>query len=156
VYHHGGQGLSDENFILAEYFASRGYIVVASNFHLPFKNKIYGYEGIVFDDTELPKSVIQFTKTLTISEQLYFIGHSSGAQVGFKFLYEDDWANAFVSLGTTLDGYSVDDLKSEDGWSKLSKIIDEHKLDYAIQILMIANTQKEKKFPFSMNCQMLQ
>lgn len=147
VYHHGGQGLSDENFILAEYFASKGYIVVASNFHLPFKNKIYGYEGMEFDDTALPKSVIQFAKTLTISDQLYFIGHSSGAQVGFKFLYEDHWASAFVSLETTLEGRPVEYLKSEDGWPKLSNIIDENKLDYSIPILMIANTQEEKAFP---------
>ena len=147
VYHHGGQGLPDENFILAEYFASRGYIVVASNFHLPFENKMYGYEGIEFDDTALPKSVIQFAKTLTTSDQLYFIGHSAGAQVGFKFLYENNWANAFISLETTLEGRAVDYLKSEDGWPKLSDIIDEHKLDYSIPILMIANTQEEKSFP---------
>lgn len=147
VYHHGGQGLSDENFVMAEYFASRGYIVVSSNFHLPFKHKIYGYEGYVFNDTELPKSVIQFAKTLTTNDQLYFIGHSSGAQVGFKFLHESNWADGFISLETTLEGRDVAYLKSEDGWPKLSNIIDEHKLDYAIPILMIANTREQKSFP---------
>ncbi|MEQ9404238.1 MAG: hypothetical protein RIM99_11660 [Cyclobacteriaceae bacterium] len=147
VYHHGGQGLSDENFVLAEYFASLGYIVVTSNFHLPFEDKIYGYEGIEFDDTALPKSVIRYAQTLTTSDRLYYIGHSAGAQVGFKFLYERGWADAFVSLETTLEGRPVDYLKSEDGWPKLSNIIDEHKLDYTIPILMIANTQEEKAFP---------
>ncbi|WP_157637873.1 alpha/beta hydrolase family protein [Flexithrix dorotheae] len=147
VYHHGGQGLSDENFILAEYFASRGYIVVTSNFHLPFENKVYGYEGIEFDDTTLPKSVIQFAKTLTTNDQLFFIGHSAGAQVGFKFLHENNWANAFVSLETTLEGKPVDYLKSEDGWPELFDTIDRHKLDYSIPILMLANTQEDKPFP---------
>ncbi len=147
VYHHGGQGLSDENFILAEYFASRGYIVVSSNFHLPFENKVYGYEGIEFDDTSIPKSVIQFAKTLTTNDQLFYIGHSAGAQVGFKFLYEDNWANAFVSLETTLEGRPVDYLYSEDGWPELSDTIDSHKLDYSIPILMIANTVEDKPFP---------
>ena len=159
VYHHGGQGLSDENFLMAEFFASRGYIFVSSNFHLPFENKIYGYEGVVFDDTELPKSVIQFAKTLTTNDQLYFIGHSSGAQVGFKFLYEHSWVDAFISLETTLEGRDPAYLKSEDGWPKLAKIIDEHKLYYKIPILMIANTQEEKPFPLFdelVNSQMIQ
>jgi pimeloyl-ACP methyl ester carboxylesterase len=147
VYHHGSQGLSDENFILAEYFSSRGYIVVASNFHLPFKNKWYGYDGADFDETALPKSVIQFARTLTTNDKLYFIGHSAGAQLGFEFLYEKKWANAFVSLETTMEGRPTDYLKSDDGWPRLSKIIDEHKLDYSIPILMIANTQDEKPFP---------
>lgn len=147
VYHHGGQGLSDENFILAEYFASRGYIVISSNFHLPFETKMYGYEGVVFDDTALPKSVIQFAKTLTTNDQLYFIGHSMGAQIGFKFLYEDHWADGFVSLETTLEGRPVEYLRSEDGWPRLTKVIDKHKLDYSIPILMIANTREEKLFP---------
>jgi len=159
VYHHGGQGLSDENFLLAEFFASRGYIVVSSNFHLPFENKIYGYEGVVFDDTELPKSVIQFAKTLTTNDQLYFIGHSSGAQVGFKFLHDSSWVDAFISLETTLEGRDPAYLKSEGGWPKLAKIIDEHKSDYTIPILMIANTQEEKSFPLFdelLNSQMIQ
>ncbi|MEP1033786.1 hypothetical protein [Ekhidna sp.] len=159
VYHHGGQGLSDENFLMAEYFASKGYIVVSSNFHLPFENKTYGYEGVDFDDTELPKSVIQFAKTLTTNDQLYFIGHSSGAQVGFKFLHESHGVDAFISLETTLEGRDPAYLKSEDGWPKLAKIIDEHKLDYVIPILMIANTQEEKSFPLFdelQNAQMIQ
>jgi len=144
VYHHGGQGLSDENFILAEYFASRGYVVVSSNFHLPFKDRVYGYEGVVFDDMELPKSVIEFARTLT-TNQLYFVGHSAGAQVGFKLLYDPNWVDAFVSLETTLEGREVDYIK--DGWSKLHKVIDTHKTDYSIPVLMVANTMENKPFP---------
>ncbi len=147
VYHHGGQGLSDENFILSEYFSSRGYIVVSSNFHLPFKNRIYGYEGMDFDDTELPKSVITFAKTLTTDSKLYFIGHSAGAQVGFKFLHQENWVDAFISLETTLEGREVEYLKSEDGWPELSNIIETHKADYSIPILMVANTMEQKSFP---------
>lgn len=147
VYHHGGQGVPDENFVLAEYFASRGYIVVSFNYHLPFENKRYGYEGKNFEDTALAKSVIEFAKTLTTSDVSYFIGHSIGAQIGFKFLYQDNWANAFISLETTMEGFPADYLKSEEGWPEEANIIADHKLEYAIPILMIANTREQKSFP---------
>ncbi len=147
VYHHGGQGLSDENYIMAEYFASNGYIVVSSNFHLPFEDKMYGYEGIEFDDTALPKTVINFAKTLTSNNALYFIGHSAGAQVGFKFLFNDNVVKAFVSLETTMEGRPVDYLLSEDGWPELAHTIQDHQLDYTLPILMLANTQTAAPFP---------
>ncbi|MFY0690061.1 MAG: hypothetical protein JXQ90_23010 [Cyclobacteriaceae bacterium] len=147
VYHHGGQGEPDENFVLAEYFASRGYIVVSSNFHLPFENKWYGYDGKEFDEIALAKSVIAFAKTLTTSDESYFIGHSIGAQIGFKFLYQDNWANAFISLETTMEGFAADYLKSEEGWPEEANIIADHKLEYSIPILMIANTREQKSFP---------
>ena len=132
---------------MAEYFASRGYIVVAFNYHLPFEKKRYGYEGKEFEDTSLSKSVIEFAKTLTTSDVSYFIGHSIGAQIGFKFLYQNNWANAFISLETTMEGFPADYLKSEEGWPVEANIIADHKLEYTIPILMIANTREQKYFP---------
>jgi hypothetical protein len=116
VYHHGAQSSSDENFVLAEYFASRGYVFVSSNFHLPFEKRMYGYEGVIFDDTKLPKTLLDFSKKLIEHHnKVIFIGHSAGAQVGFKFLYNED-IDAFVSLETTMEGEEKEDLFSEDGW----------------------------------------
>ena len=147
IYHHGDQGLSDENFILAEYFASRGYIVVSSNYHLPYENYSYGSSGGSENDwTELPKRVTQFARTLTTSNEIYFIGHSMGAQKGFKYLYQTGWANAFVSLETTLELWDSTKIKSS--WPELSKLIKLHEKDYSIPILMIANTRKDKPFEF--------
>jgi len=42
VYHHGNQGLSVENTIMGEYFASKGYSFISANFHLPYPNTIFG------------------------------------------------------------------------------------------------------------------
>ena len=105
VYHHGNQGPSDENYLMAEYFASRGYIFVSANFELPFANHSFGYrEGnIKKPNTSTPKKLIEFAKSISSSEQLFYVGHSYGAQVGFCILHEEGLADAFVSMETTME-----------------------------------------------------
>ncbi|MCB0409323.1 MAG: hypothetical protein KDD29_03835 [Flavobacteriales bacterium] len=147
IYHHGAQGLSDENFVLAEYFASRGYIVVSSNYHLPYKNETYGYsEGSEKEDINLTKRVIEFARSLTTSNEVYYIGHSLGAQIGFSFLHEQGWANAFVSMETTLEFW--DSTKIKEMWPKLDSLMSQYEKDYSLPILMLANTRENKPFNF--------
>lgn len=145
VYHHGAQGLSDENFLLAEYFASRGYIVVSSNFHLPLKDKTYGNSnGRKSEAVNLTKCVIDFAKSLTSTKEIFYIGHSWGAQVGFSFLYEPEWVNAFVSMETTLEFWSEEEVAKK--WSSLQKILAQHKREYMMPCLYLANTMKDQPF----------
>lgn len=75
-YHHGAQGLSDENYLMAEYFASHGYLFVSANFHWPFKDKTYGFSSLSDYNNRATKRLIEFSKSISNSEQLYFIGHS--------------------------------------------------------------------------------
>ncbi len=152
IYHHGAQAASDDNFILSEYFASRGYIVISANFHLPFESRTYGYEGVKFDDTKLPRRLMEFAQTL-VSEnsKVYYFGHSAGAQVGFKFLHEVDRLDGFVSLETTMEETKLRWLAklyllSKFGWPDLAKEINKHKDEYDFPIFMIANTRADKSF----------
>jgi predicted alpha/beta-hydrolase family hydrolase len=147
VYHHGAQGMSDENFVLAEYFASKGFIVVASNFHLPYERETYGHsEGSEFEEIHLAKAVIKFARNLSSKNEVYFIGHSMGAQIGFSFLYEQGWANAFVSMETTLEFWGAN--KIEKMWPTLNILMKDHQKDYSLPILMFANTRENKPFDF--------
>ncbi len=147
VYHHGAQGLSDENFILAEYFASRGYIVVSSNYHLPCEGKTYGhFSGIKDEAIHHSKSVTRFARNLTKNKKTFYIGHSWGAQTGITYLHEKGWADAFVSLETTLEFW--DSLKIETTWPQLNKVMKEHKKDYELPMLFVANTQNDEPFSF--------
>ena len=147
IYHHGAQGLSDENFVLAEYFASRGYIVVSSNYHLPYEKMTYGSsQGSEKEDIALTKRVLEFAQSLSSNENVYFVGHSWGAQVGFSLLYEKALANAFVSMETTLE--FSDSTKIESTWPKLNNLMNLHEKDYSLPILIIANTGNDKPFEF--------
>jgi len=136
IYHHGSQGNSDENVVLAEYFASRGYIVVSSNYHLPYENDNYGHsEGSENEAINLTKKVIEFARSLTTIDEVYFIGHSWGAQVGFSLLHERGWANAFVSMETTLEDKSTKDIKLE--WPSLDSLMHIHEKNFSLPILML-------------------
>ncbi len=55
VYHNGSQGHPFENFAMAEYFASRGFIFMAASFELQFENCAFGmlpYERYITDEEE--------------------------------------------------------------------------------------------------------
>lgn len=147
IYHHGGQGLPDENYIMAEYFASRGYIFISSNFHLPYEGMDYGSSSGVSDLSSFPKRLTTFAKKLTTSDKIFFIGHSWGAQVGLTYLYEEGWASGFVSLETTIE-FKKDNLEIKQKWPNVYKIIKNDYQKFSIPILLIANTREDKKFTF--------
>lgn len=149
VYHHGNQSPSDENYLMAEYFTSRGYIFVSANFELPFAGHHFGFrEGnLKKPNTSTPKKVIEFAKSLSKSQQLFYIGYSYGAQVGFCMLYEKGFADAFVSLETTMEfKRPLGHVKNI--WPIVYNTVLEHQRDYQLPILMIANTRENPPFTF--------
>lgn len=147
VYHHGTQGVSDENYVMAEYFASKGYIFVSANFHLPYSNVIFGLTESVTNDQSRIKTVIEFAKTLSSSQHTFYTGHSWGAQTGWCFLHEKDWADAFVSLETTIE-FKTDTAQIKDMWPFVYDVVKTKKSKYEIPILMFANTQVDEPFHF--------
>jgi hypothetical protein len=77
VYHHGSQGMTDENSIMAEYFASRGYIFVSANFHLPYPNTIYGLLPYDLEkdnkhNQSSARNVIHFAKSISTNNQVFY------------------------------------------------------------------------------------
>src|SRR5690606_34502193 len=108
VYHHGSQGLSDENSIMAEYFASHGYIFISCNFHLPYPDMPFGLlpydlETKSKHNQSSAKTILKFARNLAQDKGVYFIGHSWGAQEGWCFLNEENYADAFISMETTIE-----------------------------------------------------
>lgn len=150
VYHHGTQGVSDENYVMAEYFASRGYIFVSANYHLPYPQTIYGLTESVTSNQSSEKTVIKFANTLSFGKHTFYAGHSWGAQTGWCFLNEAGWADAFVSLETTIE-YKEDSLQIKDMWPYVYETIKTKKSNYTIPILMFANTQVDEPFWFFEN-----
>ncbi|MBK9592579.1 MAG: hypothetical protein IPO32_14145 [Crocinitomicaceae bacterium] len=150
VYHHGTQGVSDENYVMAEYFASKGYIFVTANFHLPYTELIYGLSESVTNDQSKIKTVIDFAKTLSSNQHTFYAGHSWGAQTGWCFLHEGDWADAFVSLETTIE-YKTDTAQIKDMWPYVYDVVKTKNRKYEIPILMFANTQLDEPFHFFKN-----
>ena len=147
VYHHGSQGLSDENFVMAESFASKGYAFVSANFHLPRAGQPYGlHEGITDDDAAL-RAVIRFARALTTNDTLFFIGHSWGAQVGWCRLHEPGLAQAFVSMETTLEGKTdLDEIR--DKWPFVHEALTTRGRTLPIPVLHFACTGSDGPFTY--------
>ena len=155
VYHHGAQGLSDENFVMAEYFASKGFLVIAANFHLPYAGLGYGsvrYSGSSPPPVEITntKALINFAKTISKNENIIYIGHSWGAQIGWIFLHEKEWVDAFVSMETTIE-FQNEEAKIKEMWSDVYNALKVQKNQFSIPILLFANTRKDKPFDFFSN-----
>ncbi len=147
VYHHGSQGLSDENVAMAEHFASRGWGFVSANFHLPRADMPYGLHEGVTDDHAALRAVIAFARSLTTSDDLFFVGHSWGAQVGWCSLREPGLARAFVSMETTLE--SKTDLNEiADKWPFLYEAFTLRDSKLAIPVLHFANTRRDEPFAY--------
>ncbi len=155
IFHHGSQAASDDNYILAEYFASRGYIVLASNFHLPYPNTPFGLLPYELEkqnkhNQSAAKKLIQFSKSITKSKELFFIGHSWGAQEGWCFLHEPGWASAFVSMETTIE-FKSDSNEIKEKWPYVYQVVKTENKTYSLPILLFANTQKNEGFNFFEN-----
>ena len=152
VYHHGSQGLSTENTVMGEYFSSNGYIFISANFHLPYPNTIYGLLPLNLESPKMhnqstPKSVIQFAKSLTHSDELTFIGHSWGAQEGWCFLNDTLHASAFVSMETTIE-YQSDSIVIKDLWPYVYDALKVKDNKFSIPILLFAASDGNMSFDF--------
>lgn len=151
VYHHGSQSNSFENFAMAEYFASRGFIFISSNFHLPYENSIWGlkpYDKLIKnEDEESLKTIVKFARSLSNSPFIFFIGHSWGAQMGFRTFDMDTTIKGMVSLETTIE-FKKDYEKIKEMWPEVFQKIVTEKANYPFPVLLCAATGHDGIFNF--------
>lgn len=147
VYHHGSQGSREENFLMAEYFASRGYVFVSADFHLPYEDALFGLTEGLSGNTVNAERLIAFARSLSPGQPLFYIGHSWGAQIGWLLLHKSSVAEGFISLETTLE-FKKDEEKIRELWPHLYQTIRIQNLQYSLPVLMIANTMDDKPFEF--------
>lgn len=150
MYHHGTQGSSWENVWMAEYFASRGYIFISANFHLPYSKQVYGLVESTQNNLAKVKKLNSFAKEISVNKPVYYIGHSWGAQVAWCYLYENNWVDAFVSMETTIET-KKDELEIKDKWPFVYQTIKTEKRMYNLPILMFGYAPQGGKFPFFEN-----
>lgn len=143
VYHHGSQGLSDENLWMAEYFASRGYVFVTANFHWPLEHAMYGTPLVWRPDAASVSTLIELARSLSTTDSVFYIGHSWGAQEGWCLLHEQGLAQAFVSLETTLE-WKTDTMEIKDKWPYVHEAL--RTKNYPMPILMVADTENGPPF----------
>lgn len=143
VYHHGSQGLTDENRWMAEYFASRGYVFVSTNFHWPLEKAMYGTPLNWWPDSAAVSTLIGFSRSLTTTDSVLYIGHSWGAQEGWCLLHEPGLVQAFVSLETTIE-WKTDSVEIKDKWPHVHDALRHRR--FPMPILMIADTETGPPF----------
>ncbi len=144
VYHHGSQGLSDENVRMAEHFAANGFVFVSGNFHWPLEDKLYGTPLLWEPDQSSIRTVLRFASQLANGNKVFYIGHSWGAQEGWCTLHEPGLVDAFVSLETTME-WKTDTAEVRDKWPQVLEAITTH--SYPMPILLVADTEGEPPFP---------
>ncbi len=152
VYHHGSRSTSAENHLMAEYFASRGFVFISTNFHLPYPNSLFGLLPYELEkqnkhDQFIAKRLILLAKSLSPNQKVFYVGHSYGAQEGWCFLHEKTWADAFVSMETTIE-FKNDSLKIKDMWPYVYDALKVRKNRFNIPILLFASTEVDKTFWF--------
>ncbi|NTW25881.1 MAG: alpha/beta hydrolase [Lentimicrobium sp.] len=151
VYHHGSQSNSFENFAMAEYFASKGFIFVASNFHLPYENSIWGlkpYDKLIKNEEEESlQTVLKFAQSLSNSSFIFYIGHSLGAQMGFRTFDNDSTIKGMVSLETTIE-FAKDYEKIKEMWPEVFQKIVTEKANYPFPVMLCAAAGQENPFVF--------
>ncbi|MBG15474.1 MAG: hypothetical protein CL853_03880 [Crocinitomicaceae bacterium] len=126
-YHHGAGGDALENLILCEYLASYGFVVVSSNFNWPSETK--NTEISVSSDYEKENTLFVLDKIKQLnyvdSEQIYYVGHSWGAQVGLALNNKTSLFNAFIILETTLEHAQMSEIPKY--WPDLHEHIESNK-----------------------------
>lgn len=154
VYYNGSQGHPFENFVLAEYFASRGYIFVAASFELQFGNTPFGmlpYERFHTNEYEESlKTITRFAQSITSSSNIFFVGHSMGAQMGLRTFGQDSTIKGMVSLETTIE-FKTDYENIKEMWPEVYKRVITDKTYYPFPILFCAATGESKPFNFLEN-----
>lgn len=144
VYHHGSQGMSDENVWMAEHFAANGYIFLSCNFHWPLEGATYGTPLAWEPDHGSMRSILRFARQVADGNKVFYIGHSWGAQEGWCTLHEPGLADAFISLETTME-WKTDTAEVRDKWPHVLDAITTH--HYPMPILMVADSDGEPPYP---------
>jgi hypothetical protein len=154
IYHHGAQSNSFENFAMAEYFASRGFIFVSANFHLPYENTLFGLKPfnklIKGEDENSLKTILRFARSLSSSPAVFFIGHSLGAQMGLRTFDHDTSIKGLISLETTIE-FKTDFEKINQMWPEVFQKVIADNAYYPFPVLLCAATGQEKPFCFFEN-----
>ncbi len=137
VIYHAGHGSSfEDNAVLCELLASHGYIVIGSAFQ-------HGDGSGLGTDTDAGSiadidALVRFARGLDHAEwsRIALIGHSGGAQLGFRYAARPGSAiDAFVSLDTTEDYYGL----SATFWSFPAEVL-ENRDHVTVPILVAANS----------------
>lgn len=144
VYHHGAQGMSDENTWMAEWFAEHGFIFISCNWHWPLEGAMYGTPIVWEPDQHSIHQVLHVARQLANGNRVFYIGHSWGAQEGWCTLHEPGLVDAFISLETTME-WKTDTAEVRDKWPHVLDAITSNR--YPMPILMVADTDGEPPFP---------
>lgn len=147
IYQHGVQGMSDENHVLFEFMASKGFLVISSNYHLPFEGVDYGWNKLVIDELEYNERILDLANAICPKSNKYLIGHSWGAQQSFRFLSKHNEISGFVSLETTLES-KTDSAEVKDKWPQLFSLFEKKKPFISTPTLMIGNSEGSADFQF--------
>ena len=151
LYHHGAQSSPFENYLMAEYFVSRGYIFIAANFHLPYEQYNFGsrpYGAVQKGEDEAGLlNLLKFAQRVSSNAPVYFIGHSYGAQMGFRTFDDNTAIKGMISLETTIE-FKEDTNKIKEMWPEVyQKVIVENAV-YPFPVLLCAATGKKEPFTF--------
>lgn len=144
VYHHGSQGMSDENAWMAEWFAENGFVFLSCNWHWPLEGAMYGTPIKWETDRSSIRTMLEFARRLNGGNKVFYIGHSWGAQEGWCTLHEPGLADAFVSLETTME-WKTDTAEVREKWPGVLEAITTN--TYTLPILMVADTDSLPPFP---------
>jgi hypothetical protein len=149
IYYNGSQGHPFENFGMAEYIASRGFIFIAASFELQFENNPFGmlpYERYVTDEYEESlKAITRFAQSISYSPYIFFVGHSMGAQMGLRTFGQDSTIKGMVSLETSIE-FKTDYEKIKEMWPEVYQKIVTENVNYPFPILFCAATGEAKPF----------
>lgn len=134
VYHHGMGGTFEENSVLFEYLASHGYVIVSSNYHWPD-------QGVSIAEIQNDlKFVLNFASNLPFinQDQVYFLGHSWGAQVGLILNQQGDHqVKSFFLLDSTLELMPLDMVRRF--YPHLDSIFRNHPNDFRTRSFIITS-----------------
>ena len=144
LYHHGSQGLSDENVWMAEHFAGNGFVFLSCNFHWPLEGRSYGHPLVWAPDDSSIRTMLRFARRLANGNKVFYIGHSWGAQEGWCTLQEPGLADAFISLETTME-WKTDTAEVRDKWPHVLEAITTH--SYPMPVLLVADSDGEPPYP---------
>lgn len=154
VYHHGAGGLPQENYKMAEYFASIGYVFVAAYFHFPYDEMPWSSAPFLSDiayknDVIYSKKLVDFAHKIT-DNKVYFMGHSWGAQSGWASFHDTDLIDGLISLETTLEYKSEDQIANM--WPELYAELSIVDRCYSFPIALFSSLSSEKKCIFDNVC----
>lgn len=123
IFHQGLGGTLDDNYILCDLLAQKGFVVMGSTFFEELDDISPGNFNYSRQDVSLLINEISKYNFVDLSK-IYYIGHSYGAQAGFTIIGQDGCPiDLFISLDTTFD--HQDDKGLDEMWSSMMPIIKE-------------------------------